>query len=282
MWRKFRIKLLAIMVVFAVMIAFTIATINHLRIAEQTIQVNQSQVEKIETMIAYALHTTDKAYFYFDEEVTEKMRANTMHLMKLYETNDSIDTWDMAGLKDELEMDIYIINSDNVITESTKQSDIGMDFNACCGRLAKILNERRESGTFYHDGMDIAQATEAGTKFDELDHAEGDQLLKRMAKTIQLALHSEIKTYRLGGDEFAVILRNTNQKEAVQIAKQIIEALDRDIRERYKESGIDLTASIVITFLAEAVMDGIALYKQADIALYKAKEKGKNQYQVFK
>lgn len=476
------------MVVFAVMIAFTIAIINHFRISEQAIRVNQFQVEKIEAMIEYALHTIDKAYYYFDEEVTEKMRTNTMRLMELYGTNASIDTWDMTNLKEELDMDIYIINSANVIIHSTKQSDIGMDFNACCGKLAKILDERRESGSFYHDGMDIAQATGAVTKFsymatpdkeyiielsyslqdgaifndfnflsaieeleasypsinkinilnlgglalgdsgeeskltperreafektlnsrevtevrtkskgetvtyryvpydsgydfgstqnkvieiaynekeleavlknhkkvfafqlafillitiiialiiskwvarpmymafhdnltglrnraafeddlhkvlhesdgqtglimldldhfksvnDQFGHAEGDQLLKSMAKTIQLAIHPAIKTYRLGGDEFAIVLKDTNEEEAVQTAEQIIEALDRDIREKYKERDIDLTASIGIALSEEDTVDGIELYKEADTALYESKEKGKNQYQVF-
>jgi diguanylate cyclase (GGDEF)-like protein len=58
-----------------------------------------------------------------------------------------------------------MINENNVVTYSTVTSDIGLDFNSCCQTLAKILDERRTSGAFFHDGMDVAQESGKVTKF---------------------------------------------------------------------------------------------------------------------
>lgn len=164
MWRRFRIKLVITMVIFAAVIAFVIA-INHKKLSDQAIQNNVFQLESIEATVEHALNTIDKAYYYFDDDVAEKMKANTREILELYEKNPAIDTWDIQDLKKKYEMDVYFIDQDNVITHSSNKNDIGMDFDECCGKLAKILDTRREAGAFYHDGMDIAQATGEITKF---------------------------------------------------------------------------------------------------------------------
>src|SRR5699024_9701310 len=137
---------------FAAVIAFVIATINHKRISDQAIQNNAFQLESIEATVEYSLNTIDKAYYYFDNDVAEKMKANTREMLELYENNPAVDTWDIQNLKKKYEMDVYFINPDNVISHSSIENDIGMDFNECCGKLAKILDTRREAGAFYHDG----------------------------------------------------------------------------------------------------------------------------------
>lgn len=178
MWKSFRVKLVVSMVAFAVVIAFTIATLNHIRISEQAVQHNEFQLEKIEATVEYSLNTLDKVYYYFAEDLTEKMKVNTEEILKLYEANPNLDTWDFETLQNAFGMDIYMINSDNVITHSSKQNDVGMDFNECCGKLAKILDSRREAGAFFHDGMDIAQSTGEVTKYSYMATRDKEYLIE--------------------------------------------------------------------------------------------------------
>lgn len=160
MRERFRVKLFFIMIGFATTIAFTIVIIDYNRIKEHSLEDYQHQMKQIEDTVTNALNNLDKIYYYFDEETAAKMEENSNYLLDLYEQNPNFDEWHFSRLKDELGMDVYIINKDNVITHSSVLNDIGMDFSVCCGKLAAILDERRSSGGFYHDGMDIEQNLE--------------------------------------------------------------------------------------------------------------------------
>jgi len=151
---RFGVKLTFTMIVFAVVISFTIATIDHLRLREQAFQNKRDQVEHNELMAKYALETIEKAYEVFGNNITLKMKENSRFLKKLYLENPSIDTWDFTLLKESLGMDIYLIDEHNVIVNSSYEPDVGLDFNACCQKLVSVLDERRLSGEFYEDGMD--------------------------------------------------------------------------------------------------------------------------------
>ncbi|TCZ76633.1 GGDEF domain-containing protein [Paenibacillus albiflavus] len=151
---RFGVKLTFTMIVFAVVISFTIATIDHVRLRDQAIQNKRNQVENNELMAKYALETIEKAYEVFGNNITLKMRENSRNLDNLYIKNPSVDTWDFASLKESLGMDIYLIDEHNVIAYSSYKPDIGLDFNACCQKLVSVMNERRLSGEFYDDGMD--------------------------------------------------------------------------------------------------------------------------------
>lgn len=147
------------MIIFASLIAFSIAIINHRQLEEEIKENNQFEVRQIEETVKYSLETIDKAYYFFDDETASRMRTNTNFLIDLYEKNASIDGWDFNALSEQLGMDIYFINEENIVTNSSLKSDIGMDFDDCCSTLAGILNERRSAGEFYHDGIDIEQDT---------------------------------------------------------------------------------------------------------------------------
>lgn len=156
---RFGIKLTITMIVFAFAISFTIATTDYFRLREQAIANKLAQVEQNEKMVKYALENIEKAYAVFGDNIAAKMEESSLYLKKLYEKNQSFDEWDFAELKRLLSFDIYIIDSNNVITHSSYAADIGLDFRACCGKLARLLDERRASGKFYHDGIDIEQST---------------------------------------------------------------------------------------------------------------------------
>ncbi len=162
---RFGLKLFILMIAFAIVISFTIVTIDYLRLREQAIDNNQFQIQKIEDTVEYSLKTIDKAYFFFDNETAVKMEENTQYILEQYKKNPNFDKWDFHKLQQFLGMDIYIINDKNVITHSNFEEDIGMDFSLCCSKLVSVLNERRSTGSFYHDGMDIEQKTGSIKKY---------------------------------------------------------------------------------------------------------------------
>ncbi|MFD1850098.1 GGDEF domain-containing protein [Oceanobacillus bengalensis] len=174
----FRVRLFIIMIVFATVIAFTIAIINEQRITNELLENNKFQIEQIEDTVKYSLETIDKVYYYFDDDTAANMERNSKFLIDLYEDNPSFTEWDFNSLKEQLGMDIYIINNNNVVTHSSLVSDIGMDFEECCHTLAGILDERRSTGEFYHDGMDIAQDTGEITKFSYMATPDKEHLIE--------------------------------------------------------------------------------------------------------
>lgn len=156
---RFGLKLTMTMIVFAVAISFTIATSDYLRLREQAITNKQNQVEQDEQMAKYALETIEKAYYVFGDNIANKMKDTSLKLLDLYEKNPSFETWDFDALKRLLSLDVYIIDSNNVILYSSFKQDVGLDFNACCRKLARVLDDYRNNGEFFHDGMDLEQKT---------------------------------------------------------------------------------------------------------------------------
>ncbi|MGM8215851.1 GGDEF domain-containing protein [Bacillaceae bacterium W0354] len=163
---RFGFKLFMAMIIFSVTISTVVSISDFLRLREQAIENNQFQIEQIEDTITYSLTTIEKAYHYFDQDTAERMERYTDYIINKYQENPNFDEWDFQSLKETVDqMDIYILNENNVITHSSYVDDIGLDFNACCSKLAKTLDERRESGEFYHDGIDIEQQTGTVKKY---------------------------------------------------------------------------------------------------------------------
>lgn len=156
---RFRLKLTLTMIVFAVTISFTIATSDYLRLHDLAIENKRNQVVQDEAMAKYALETIEKAYYVFGDNIAKKMKDASVQILDLYEKNPSFETWDFDALKRLLSLDVYVIDSNNVILYSSFKQDVGMDFNACCRKLAKVLDEYRNNGEFFHDGMDLEQKT---------------------------------------------------------------------------------------------------------------------------
>lgn len=110
---------------------------------------------------------------------------------------------------------------------------------------------------------------------DSHGHAVGDRVLIDVAKMIGKALRVSDHIARFGGEEFVVLLPNTGLEQALQITQRIQEAL------REPRAGIPAyTVSIGVACQASAdeSLDGILV--RADKALYRAKEKGRNRYEI--
>ena len=112
---------------------------------------------------------------------------------------------------------------------------------------------------------------------DTLGHDAGDELLKEVARRLTEALRETDTVARLGGDEFVVLLPEMNdEKQLSAVAKKILSTVGRP----FHLAGQDLrvTVSIGISVFPTDGEDEQTLVKNADIAMYHAKEGGKNNF----
>lgn len=115
---------------------------------------------------------------------------------------------------------------------------------------------------------------------DSLGHAEGDELLKQIARRLEIWTRTGDLVARLGGDEFVILLTEMLEpNDAVQVAERIQEDLKKPFDLNGKEFFI--SASIGIALGPEGFRTADDMLRDADIAMYRAKTKGRACYQVF-
>lgn len=115
---------------------------------------------------------------------------------------------------------------------------------------------------------------------DSLGHQAGDELLLRISDKLLNLIRPSDMVARLGGDEFVILIENV--KEEVRV-NRIAERILRDLQKPSKICGqkIYVGASIGITFSSEGYDKPEDLLRDADLAMYRAKVKGKGRYEVF-
>ncbi|HUC36679.1 MAG TPA: EAL domain-containing protein [Acidimicrobiales bacterium] len=114
---------------------------------------------------------------------------------------------------------------------------------------------------------------------DSLGHSAGDDLLRSVAELLVGCVRIADTAARLGGDEFAVLVEDIETRaDALALAERVLEVLRRPVRVGAKD--VAATASIGITFDVPGV-SADQLLSNADLAMYRAKERGKNRYEEF-
>ena len=115
---------------------------------------------------------------------------------------------------------------------------------------------------------------------DTLGHASGNGLLKQVAEILKGCLRESDTVARLGGDEFIFLLPRVNRMDGViYAAERILEAFQKTVIIDGHE--IFITTSIGISVFPDNGNDVQTLIKNADMAMYRAKETGKNNYKMF-
>ncbi|VAX00381.1 diguanylate cyclase/phosphodiesterase (GGDEF & EAL domains) with PAS/PAC sensor(s) [hydrothermal vent metagenome] len=115
---------------------------------------------------------------------------------------------------------------------------------------------------------------------DTLGHKVGDILLKEVAKSIQTCLRDTDIVARLGGDEFIFLLPKIDQSlKAAKVAKHILKILSKPFMIEQQE--IYISASIGIAMYPSDGDSAVKLIQNADLAMYSAKESGRNKYDFF-
>lgn len=222
----------------------------------------------------------------------------------------------MAGKKEELQRETIAVKAakDIVERQSEMHAKMATDLSATQAKLRSALKSAEESEQKYrnlaqHDlltelpnrvlfmsqlermidhahrsGKDMALLLLDLDRFksinDTLGHPVGDRLLMQVAKRLTDCTRKTDTVARLGGDEFAVIVTNLQSHEDTAIvAQHIIESLTAPFEIEGHE--INTSASVGIAILNEDSDAVEALLKNADAALYKAKDAGRGVYHFF-
>ncbi|MCF6184540.1 MAG: GGDEF domain-containing protein [Bacteroidales bacterium] len=118
---------------------------------------------------------------------------------------------------------------------------------------------------------------------DTLGHNIGDEVLKIAASRMKSSVRKIDTVARLGGDEFIIILESVlDKKRAISIAQDILDNLKKDF-EPMQDIKINISCSIGMDIYEPEKLKKTAkqLIQNADIAMYEAKESGKNTYKFF-
>jgi diguanylate cyclase (GGDEF)-like protein/PAS domain S-box-containing protein len=115
---------------------------------------------------------------------------------------------------------------------------------------------------------------------DSLGHAMGDKLLRVVAKRIQSCMREGDTVSRLGGDEFTLVLPGLQEStDAARAAEKVLTALRLPFRLEGRE--LFVSASVGISLYPDDGLDIEALLRNADVAMYRAKEQGRDGYQLY-
>ncbi len=147
--------------------------------------------------------------------------------------------------------------------------------------LLKILQNnlreaKGEKQSLYVIFLDLDRFKEVN---DTFGHSVGDKLLRKVSRRLKKSLRDEDVVARVSGDEFVVILKNTNREDTINILVKIM----AEIQEPFRVEKLELFTSFSIG-VSHFPTDGTSakvLLRQADTAMYKAKEQGKNNYQFY-
>jgi diguanylate cyclase (GGDEF)-like protein/PAS domain S-box-containing protein len=151
-----------------------------------------------------------------------------------------------------------------------------------------LLHDRLEQGVVnaarHHTGFAFMfiDLDRFKTINDSLGHHAGDVLLQGVAERLMACVRASDTVARLGGDEFAVILENLrgdDHEGARQVAEKMIAAMGAPML--VEGQALNTSCSIGISLFPADGRDSGTLMKNADVAMYYAKEKGRNNYQFF-
>lgn len=177
-----------------------------------------------------------------------------------------------------------LIENDKIHRKLTL-SNIELDYNANHDFLTGLQNRYKLFQVL--DKM-AAKRSELAILFIDLDrfksindtmgHLSGDIFIKMVSMRLKQAIPMGAQVFRHGGDEFVIISELPNSK-AVEIAEQILHVFKEPFE--VNSTLLYTSASIGISHLPEHGSDSVTLLKNADRAMYRAKEAGGNTYKVF-
>lgn len=216
--RSFRLYLTIILFSFSLIFSLAIAFFDYQKMHKQLHINHGNKIDMIEDSVIQSMHTIDEIFRIGEQRVGNSLERSLSELVDYYDENPNFESWDFEALRNQYDMEIYVINEQNTIAYASFQQDVGLNFDECCGRFGKIIKERRLSGNFTHDSLDVEQATGDLKKYgymptkdskylievgQTLDNDEIFQTFNFLDKNKQLAKEYEpiqaIKVYNLTG-----------------------------------------------------------------------------------
>jgi len=145
-------------------------------------------------------------------------------------------------------------------------------------RLSRALAQAKRNG--WRTGVMFMDVDRFKNINDTLGHSVGDQLLKKVAERLVRSVRASDTVGRLGGDEFGIVLSNLSESnDAALVAQKII----ANFNEPFVLEGAEffVTPSLGLTLSPKDGVEVDELIKNADAAMYRAKEAGRNNYQYY-
>ncbi len=194
----------------------------------------------------------------------------------------SVDSQDEVGI---------LFHAFKEMMSQIHQRDLGMQQLAYYDRITEIPNRH-----YFEEKIEqaVANAQRYGTACylfmidlddfkivnDTLGHHIGDLLLRSIAEILQNTMRQNDSIFRIGGDEFTILLESPSMSEAVgKVAQKIIKAVAAPIV--LEGHTVQVGVSIGISCYPKHAHDVRTLMNSADIAMYEAKNNGKNSYKVY-
>ena len=148
-------------------------------------------------------------------------------------------------------------------------------FNHIMDSIEKITDNKYEKLSVLFIDIDFFKKVN-----DTYGHEAGDKVLKEFGKIFSDLFIDTDMTFRIGGEEFVVILPNCECKKAIDIAERIRRTYENHIFYIKDSLRVKITVSIGVSSFPETIDNMKSLVPQADRALYKAKENGRNRVEV--
>ena len=140
-----------------------------------------------------------------------------------------------------------------------------------------VINDANERGSSH--AMCYMDLDQFKVVNDTSGHLAGDHLLIELSKMLKHKVREQDTIARLGGDEFGLLLRNTSIEEATAVAQQL-RNLIRDYHFQWENRSFQVGASIGVVPIREGVASLAAIFSNADVACYVAKDKGRNEIHI--
>ncbi|MBK9064301.1 MAG: EAL domain-containing protein [Acidobacteria bacterium] len=143
-----------------------------------------------------------------------------------------------------------------------------------------------------HIELALAQAQRSGSKLavlfldldrfklvnDTMGHGVGDEVLRQVGARLRGCVRAGDTVARVGGDEFVLLLATVEKENVAPLARKILDAVAAPLF--VEAQRISMTTSVGISLYPDDGTDTDALLRNADIALYRAKERGRNNFQL--
>ncbi|MFP4263875.1 MAG: EAL domain-containing protein, partial [Halomonas sp.] len=196
----------------------------------------------------------------------------------------------LSPIRDDAGQVTHYVGIQHDISEH-KAYEAKLAYHASHDALTGLANRAMLEDRLAHD---LALATRQGTRLgvvfidldefkpinDTLGHAIGDRLLQQLARRLSRVLRRGDTLARFGGDEFVILLNGLKREEEVlEVAERLLELVARPYR--IEDHELHLTASIGIAVGTNDGTPSMELIQQADMAMYRAKQQGRNACQWF-
>src|SRR2546425_1396063 len=192
-------------------------------------------------------------------------------------------------VRDDLNQPLYLISQLQDISER-KELERRLEHLVDHDFLTALFNRR-------HFEQALAQETKLAARYggggavllldldhfkdvnDRFGHKAGDDLLKTVAAALRERIRETDILARLGGDEFGIILPQADEAETLVVADEVVKAMRRQTA-MLAEQVIPVTASVGVALFGH--LTDIELLASADLAMYEAKESGRNSFSLYR